>query len=94
MRIAIIGPTKSCNGQTCGTMAELLLNGEPFCLFHGGQRLIAHEMDRMAAHAREGWALAAERAKETPTQCKACGHVHSGPQWAGICIGCPCQETT
>lgn len=25
--------------------------------------------------------------------CEACGHQHSGRQWAYICIGCPCPET-
>lgn len=23
-------------------------------------------------------------------KCPGCGHVHQGPKWAGICIGCPC----
>lgn len=24
-------------------------------------------------------------------KCATCGHVHEGDQWAGICVGCPCE---
>jgi hypothetical protein len=24
-------------------------------------------------------------------KCEGCGHEHAGPEWGGICIGCPCE---
>lgn len=26
------------------------------------------------------------------TTCESCGHEHAGPNFGGICIGCPCPE--